>query len=306
MKISKEVVDFILRDEVRRKALDLNSLKSLPSTLQALLFPLEAAIRAGVVEHITSAADSTNPITVEFLRNEQSNLTRYGFSDDIAQQTLAIIVAHAVACCCLKRLAADSAISDREFTYDPFSDVQTFGELLLAAFECLLCGMCSGVNEDAAAWLLGIASKYGDSHAECLLGELEGARHGNRDAIRSLISYGYERWASIVRPTLHSNWSFHPDSLGMTYGLMSKMEGDPVIALRLGLMLWEFGHAGEDERGRRLIASAALAGNKGAWLTIKRLTDNGDWAMIDELISVGVALATVEDVDPDPDPDSDY
>jgi len=70
-------------------------------------------------------------------------------------------------------------------------------------------------------------------------------------------------------------------------------------------LLWEFGHAGDEDKGMRMIISSALAGNKGAWLTIRDSWDSGDNSLVEALLDEGAATAILADIDPNADNASD-
>ncbi len=301
---SSELIDLLCSPAGRAEHFDVGIAKKI-SSANAAFFPVEAANRAGVLSDIESAVKGSDPITDLFLNKQAKVLGTFGFSAEVASGTVALILARSISSLCRKARDKDdreAALGNQiELDYDPFEDVEDFGQYLIRAFDCLLCNLCGGITEDAAIWLLNIAADTGNADATALRETAALAAQGNENAIRQLVDRGYESWATYAAPTVRADLGFHADSLGLTYQLMCRLQNDSSIKLRLGLLLWEFGHAGEEDKGIRMIVESALAGNKGAWLTIKRLWCDDGNSVIDQLLSAGAARATIEDIDPDPE-----
>ncbi len=305
MSFSPELIRFLCSPSGRANQLDAKLCDDAPASLRPAFFPIEAAIRAGVPSKIEQVLEARKPIPVGFLAEQTRLLATYGFSAEVAAATVALMLAHSVSTQFWPDGEDGEVFGPIEIDYDPFKDVQTFGQYLIQAFDCLLCNLCGAIAEDAALWLLGIAAATGDQKAIQLKEALDLAAENDEQSIRQLVSRGYAAWATYVRPTLIDSSIYHAESLGLTYQLMCRLENDSAVRLRLGLLLWEFGHAGDEDKGMRMIISSALAGNKGAWLTIRDSWDSGDNSLVEALLDEGAATAILADIDPNADNASD-
>jgi hypothetical protein len=78
---------------------------------------------------------------------------------------------------------------------------------------------------------------------------------------------------------------------------MQRLKDDSTIQIRLGGLLWKFGHAGDEEKGLNLIFHAAFAGNEGAWSMIYRMGGT-DERIYEKFLLAGLANAKISDIDP--------
>lgn len=255
----------------------------------SLSYPLKAANQNDITNEIEQQFNEHKVLELEFINQHVATLTKLGFSNEAAQTSIALLIAILVVSWNRNHYKFDNAEEGiRLFEAEKFSD------LLVIVFDCLLCGRGPGLSVDVAEWVLEMAKIAGSTEAKNIKEILKLANTGDPESLRKIVVRGYNAW-KIIEGQLSQDFSFHADSLGLLYQFMCKLENDPVVKLRLAMLLKLFGHAGDETEADQLIAESALDGNYGAWEVIR---DHGDYRLIEALISEGQARATIMDNGP--------
>ena len=255
----------------------------------SLSYAIKAANQNDITNKIEQQFNEHKVIELEFINQNVATLTKLGFSNEAAQTTIALLISILVVSWNYNHYEFDD-----EGESTGLFEAEKFSDLLVIVFDCLLCGRGPGLSVEVAEWVLAMAEIAGSIEAKSIKEILKQANKGDTESLRNIVIRGFNAW-KLIEGHLKQDFTFHADSLGLLYQFMCKLEDDPVVKLRLAMLLKLFGHSGDEEIADQLIAESALDGNYGAWEVIR---DHGDFRLIEALISEGQARATIMDNDP--------